>query len=76
MGTTIALRLAPETRHKLEELARVTGYTRSSLVAEAVRRFVDAEIAALVAGGKVFLTEDTPADEQEKAPAERWNIIV
>lgn len=46
--TTIALRLDPETRHKLELLAEATGWRRADLVAEAVRRFVDAEYAALL----------------------------
>ena len=46
--TTIALRLDPETRKKLEILAEATGWRRADLVAEAVRRFVDAEFAALL----------------------------
>lgn len=47
--TTIALRLDPDTRHKLELLAKATGYSRSALVHEAVRRFVDAELNGLLA---------------------------
>ncbi|MDR2489164.1 MAG: ribbon-helix-helix domain-containing protein [Desulfovibrio sp.] len=71
--STIAIRLDPEVRHKLEQLARMTGRTRSSLVAEAVRRFVDAEIAEASAGGEKGGTEQ--ADNAVGMP-ERWNIIV
>ena len=69
---TIAIRLDPETRLKLEHLARTTGRTRSFLVAEAVRRFVDAELAGLAAGVK---REKQEQPEDPDAP-ERWNIIV
>lgn len=46
---TIALRLDPETRKKLELLAEATGCSRERLVAEAVQRFVEAELEALAA---------------------------
>jgi predicted transcriptional regulator len=49
MKTTIALRLDPETREKLDLLAEASGYSPATLVAEAVRRFVDFELAALAA---------------------------
>lgn len=71
---TIALRLDPETRAKLELLASATGRTRASLVAEAVGLFVDAELTRLAAEIKkkqAEQTENTP----DGAP-ERWNIIV
>jgi predicted transcriptional regulator len=47
MKMTIALRLDPETREKLDLLAEASGYSPATLVAEAVRRFVDFELAAL-----------------------------
>jgi predicted transcriptional regulator len=67
---TIAIRLDPEVRYKLEHLARITGKTRSSLVAEAVRLFVDAQMIALAAGAQGEESEDAAAGP------ERWNIIV
>lgn len=81
---TIALRLDPDTRHKLELLAEATGYSRSTLVHEAVRRFVETELAfvltlrenaagpALAPGGQ---NEKTPETEEAPLP-ERWKIIV
>lgn len=44
---TIALRLDPQTRLKLEILAHATGVSRAAIVSEAVCRFVDAELEAL-----------------------------
>ena len=70
---TIALRLDPETRYKLEQLARATGLTRASLVAEAVSLFVDAELARLVAEGKKGQPEQ---DDNSPDTPERWNLIV
>jgi predicted transcriptional regulator len=73
LKTTIALRLDPETREKLDFLAEASGYSPATLVAEAVRRFVDVELAALAAA---------QAEQAEKgeggaaAPVERWNLIV
>ena len=70
---TIALRLDPETRYKLEQLARATGRTRASLVAEAVGLFVDAELARLAAEGKKGQPEQ---DDKSPDTPERWNLIV
>ena len=71
---TIALRLDPETRAKLELLARATGRTRASLVAEAVGLFVDAELARLAAEVKKKQAEQT--DNVPDGATDRWNIIV
>lgn len=73
---TIALRLDPETRRKLEILAQATGYQRELLVAEAVRRFVDAELETLSALQQE--AAKAAADSGKDAPPlpERWNLIV
>lgn len=70
---TIALRLDPETRQKLEALAEATGWRRADLVAEAVRRFVDAEYAALLA-----LQAETakPGDDEAPPRLRPWKITV
>jgi len=47
MKTTITLRLDPETRKKLDLLAETSGNSPATLVAEAMRRFVDLELAIL-----------------------------
>ena len=49
MKAIIKLRLDPETREKLDLLAEASGYSAATLVAEAVRRFVELEFAALAA---------------------------
>jgi len=49
MKAVIKLRLDPDTREKLDVLAEASGYDPATLVAEAVRRFVELECAALVA---------------------------
>lgn len=71
---TIAIRLDPETKRKLEILSRVTGYQRAQIVGEAVRRFVETEYAALVA----LHEQEQSGAEEEGVPAlsERWNIVV
>lgn len=71
--TTITLRLDPETRQKLEVLAKATGWRRADLVAEAVRRFVDAEYAALLEAQ----TDSEEREKDESPPKPRvWKITV
>jgi len=71
MKTTIALRLAPETREKLDLLAEASGYSPATLVAEAVRRFVDFELAALAAAQ----AEQANGDSETKPPI-GWKLTV
>lgn len=73
---TIALRLDPDTRSRLELLARVTGRTRPSLVAEAVTRFVDAELARLASEAEKEHKERAEQAGSAGDANERWNIIV
>ena len=70
---TIGVRLDPETRYKLEQLARLTGRSRSVLVAEAVRRFVDGELSELIAQAKAGKPEQ---EDESGNMSERWNLIV
>ena len=51
MKEIITLRLDPETREKLDLLAAVSGQSSATLVSEAVRRFVELELATLAAAG-------------------------
>ena len=72
MDHPIAVRFDEETRFKLHLLSRMTDRSRADLVAEAVRRFVDEETAALAAQGKI-----SPAEaEGERPSSEGWNIVV
>ena len=73
MKTTITLRLDPETREKLDLLAEASGYSPATLVAEAVRRFVEFELAALAAAQ----AEQAKNGDSAAPPSfERWNLIV
>jgi predicted transcriptional regulator len=72
MKEIIKLRLDPETREKLDLLAEASGYSSATLVAEAVRRFVEFECAALM---------DAQADQPENGqdgttPPARLKLIV
>jgi len=72
MKTTIALRLDPETREKLDLLAEASGYSPATLVAEAVRRFVDFELAALAAAQ----AEQAKNGDGEAKPIINWKLTV
>lgn len=71
--TTIAIRLDPETRQKLEFLAEATGWRRADLVAEAVRRFVDAEYAALL---EAHTGTEEPKEGGNPPKLRAWKITV
>lgn len=71
--TTITLRLDPETRQKLEVLAEATGWRRADLVAEAVRRFVDAEYAALL---ETQTDMEEPEEGEDPPKPQAWKITV
>lgn len=71
---TIVLRLDPETRARLEALAKARRRTPSSLVAEAVGLYVDREMERLVEEVREAGESDGP--EEEKAAARLWNVRV
>ncbi len=72
---TILLRLDPETRKRLQLLAEVTGWRQADLVAEAVRRFVDAEYDALLElQARAAEEEGGTADSPSKPRT--WKITV
>ena len=82
---TIVLRLDRDSRRKLKLLAEATGSPRSALVHEAVRRYVDAELTALLSQRKneesALRGSSDEAKEEDKQDAvrplpEHWKIIV
>lgn len=74
---TIALRLDADTRRKLEIIAQATGCQHELLVAEAVRRFVDAELAALLAMQENASQAPSATSSEKARPLpENWKIIV
>ena len=72
MKALIKLRLDPETREKLDLLAEASGYESATLVAEAVRRFVELEFAALAAAR----AEQPENDKGVATPPVRLKLIV
>jgi predicted transcriptional regulator len=72
MKAIIKLRLDPETREKLDQLAEVSGHPPATLVSEAVRRFVELEYAALASAQAEQPGND---DGETKAPI-RLKLIV
>ncbi len=74
--STIAIRLDPETRYKLEILAKASGQSRSVIVAEGVRRFVDACFAELVAKGGTAGEGGTENEGEGGTKPGSWNVIV
>jgi len=72
MKMTIALRLDPETREKLDLLAEASGYSPATLVAEAVRRFVDFELATLAAAQ----AEQAEKGDGDALPPIGWKLTV
>lgn len=70
----IAIRLDPDTRRRLKLLSDVTGYSREALVDEAVRRFVDAELAALIEQQRLSASQTEEAEASQ--PPERRHFIV
>ena len=74
---TIGVRLDPETRLKLEHLARVTSRSRSAIVAEAVRNFVDAQWADLLDQAKTKQSRASNQDrDDDPGDPSGWNLIV
>ena len=72
MKEIIKLRLDPETREKLDWLAAASGQSSATLVSEAVRRFVELELATLAVTG----TEQPENDTGEATAASRLKLIV
>ena len=72
MKEIIKLRLDPETREKLDWLAAARGQSSATLVSEAVRRFVEFELAALAAAG----AELPENDNVEATAPSRLKLIV
>ena len=72
MKALIKLRLDPATREKLDWLAEVSGHSSATLVSEAVRRFVEHEIAAFAASQ----AEQPESVEGGATPPARLKLIV
>ena len=77
--TTVTARIDPETQKRLESLAKATERSRSWLVAEAVRRYVEEEswqVAAIEEGVRRADAGDFASPEEVKAAFGRWGVDV
>lgn len=77
--STITARLDPDTRTKLDLLAKSTERSRSWLVADAVRRYVADEswqIAAIEEGVRAADAGEFASDTEVKAAFAKWGVDV
>ena len=77
--TTVTARIDEDTQHKLEKLANATARSRSWLVAEAVRRYVDQEawqVEAIEEGIRQADAGKFASDKQVKKAFARWGVDV
>lgn len=77
--TTVTARIDEDTQDKLEKLAKATERSRSWLVADAVRRYVDQEtwqVAAIEEGVRQADAGKFASDKQVKKAFTRWGVDV
>ncbi len=77
--STITARLDPDTREKLELLAKSTDRSRSWLVADAIRRYVTEEswqIAAIEEGIRAADAGEFASEQEVKATFAKWGTDV
>ncbi|SBW10497.1 conserved hypothetical protein [uncultured delta proteobacterium] len=74
---TVTARIDEDTQKRLEHLATATQRSRSWLVSEAVRRYVDEEgwqIAAIEEGVRQADAGDFATDQEVKAAFAQWGV--
>ena len=77
--TTVTTRLDQDTQEKLEKLAEATARSRSWLVADAVRRYVDEEswqIVMIEEGVRQAEAGNFASEAEVKAAFGRWGVDV
>ena len=75
--TTVTARIDEETRNRLDRLAQATDRSRSWLVADAVRRYVEEEnwqVAAIEEGVRQADAENFATEDEVKAAFTRWGV--
>jgi predicted transcriptional regulator len=75
--TTVTTRLDDETQQKLEVLAKATDRSRSWLVADAVRRYVEEEswqVAAIKEGVRQADAGDFASEEEVRQAFGKWGV--
>ena len=77
--TTVTARIDEETHGKLDNLAKAVDRSRSWLVADAVRRYVEEEswqVAAVEEGVRQADAGNFAAEDEVKAAFARWGVNV
>ncbi|AAS96511.1 MULTISPECIES: CopG family ribbon-helix-helix protein [Nitratidesulfovibrio] len=77
--SAVTTRLDPETQLQLEALAKATDRTRSWLIADAVRRYVEEEswqVAAIAEGLRQADAGDFASDEEVASSFAKWGVNV
>jgi predicted transcriptional regulator len=75
--TTVTARIDEETHGRLEHLAKATDRSRSWLVADAVRRYVEEEswqVAAIEEGVRQADAGNFATEDEVKAAFARWGV--
>lgn len=75
--TTVTARIDEETRNRLDRLAQATDRSRSWLVADAVRRYVEEEnwqVAAIEEGVRQADAGNFATEDEVKAAFTRWGV--
>lgn len=77
--TTVTTRIDEETQSRLDQLAKATDRSRSWLVADAIRRYVEEEgwqVAAIEAGLRQADAGDFATEDEVKAAFAEWGVDV
>ena len=75
--TTVTARIDEETHGRLDQLAKATDRSRSWLIADAVRRYVEEEswqVAAIEEGVRQADAGNFAAEDEVKAAFARWGV--
>ena len=75
--TTVTTRIDEETQSRLDQLAKATDRSRSWLVADAIRRYVEEEgwqVAAIEEGVRQADAGDFASEEEVKTVFAEWGV--
>ena len=77
--TTVTTRIDEDTQSRLDQLAKATDRSRSWLVADAIRRYVEEEgwqVAAIEEGVRQADAGDFATEDEVKAAFAEWGVDV
>ena len=77
--TTVTTRIDEETQSRLDQLAKATDRSRSWLVADAIRRYVEEEgwqVGAIEEGVRQADAGDFATEDEVKAAFAEWGVDV